>query len=75
MVYFYSEKGMRFFVLLMTFLVAWLFMGVSRAAFVCKARLPEDSRVVALKLCPEQGAKVDRVAAVLLVEAFAVKGE
>lgn len=75
MAYFYSEKGMRLFVVLMIFLVAWLFMGVSRAAFVCKARLPEDSATIALKLCPEQGAKVDSASAVLLVEAFAVKVE
>lgn len=75
MAYFYSEKGMRFFVVLMIFLVTWLFAGVSRAAFVCNARLSEAPGAVAQKLCPLQEMNVDSAAAVLLLEAFAVKGE
>ena len=75
MAYFYSEKGMRFFVLLLVLLVGWLFMGVSRAAFSSNARLPEEAGSVMRKLCPVQVSGKESGTAVLFVKAFAVQGE
>lgn len=75
MAYFYSEKGIRFFVLLLALLIGWLFMGVSRAAFSAHARLPEDAGIVVRKLCPVQLSDIEPGSAVVLVKAFAVHGE
>jgi hypothetical protein len=75
MAYFYSEKGMRFFVLLLALLLGWLFMGVSRAAFSTNARLPEDAGSVMRKLCPVQVAGKEPGEAVLLLKAFTVQEE
>ncbi len=75
MAYFYSEKGMRFFVLLLALLLGWLFMGVSRAAFSVNARLPEDAGCVVRKLYAEQVSAMEPDSAVLLVKAFAVHGK
>lgn len=75
MAYFYSEKGMRFFVLLLALLIGWLFMGVSRAAFSANARLPEEAGSVMRKLCPAQVSSKDSETAFFLVKAFAVQGE
>lgn len=75
MAYFYSEKGLRFFVLLLALLIGWLFMGVSRAAFSANARLPEDAGSVMRKLCPAQVSGKDSETAFFLLKAFAVQGE
>lgn len=75
MAYFYSEKGMRFFVLLLALLIGWLFMGVSKAAFSANARLPEEANSVMRKLCPGQVSGNESCTAVLFVKAFAVQGE
>lgn len=75
MAYFYSEKGIRFFVMLLALLIGWLFMGVSRAAFSANARLPEDASSLVRKLCPVQLPDLETGSAVVLVKAFAVHGE
>ncbi len=75
MAYFYSEKGMRFFVLLLALLLGWLFMGLSRAAFSEHGQMSEEADRVAMKLCPQQIAEMDSSSGLLMVRAFAVHGE
>lgn len=74
MAYFYSEKSLRFFILLLAFLFCWLFAGMSRAALACKARLPEDAGSLACKLYAGQSHELSAENAMLLLEAANIKG-
>lgn len=71
MAYFYSEKGMRFFVLLLALLLGWFFMGVGRAALADNARLPEEAGRIAKSLCHHQIPEIEAKSALVLIKAFA----
>ncbi|NMA43595.1 MAG: hypothetical protein GX946_09475 [Oligosphaeraceae bacterium] len=75
MAYFYSEKGARFFILLLTFLFCWLFAGLSRAALTCRTRLPEEAGSLARKLYVEQSQEVSAENAVFLLRAANIKNK